>query len=316
MENRVMTQEILQVSPLPPFMMKALQEADFIVHDHSHIKDPEALSKVTAIVGTGAAKVDKKLLMMLPHVKLIAICGVGYDGVDVAAAKEKGIVVTHTPGVLTDDVADLAFGLLLSIGRRIAQADKFVRNGDWVDDEFALMHQVSGARLGLVGMGRIGQAIAKRAAAFDMRIAYSGREPKAGLPYTFYEKVTELAAQVDYLVVAVPGGDGTQNLIDASVLQALGAKGYLINIARGSVVDQPVLVQALKDKTIAGAALDVFWDEPIIDPELRRLPNVVLTPHIASATVETRQAMAALTLGNLQAFYESRTLPTPVPECQ
>jgi lactate dehydrogenase-like 2-hydroxyacid dehydrogenase len=149
-----------------------------------------------------------------------------------------------------------------------------------------------------------------------MLIAYSGREAKADLPYTFYAKVNELAAQVDYLVVAVPGGDGTQNLIDASVLQALGPKGYLINIARGSVVDQPVLVQALKDKTIAGAALDVFWDEPIIDPELRRLPNVVLTPHIASATVETRQAMAALTLGNLQAFYESRTLPTPVPECQ
>jgi hydroxypyruvate reductase len=316
MENRVMTQEILQVSPLPPFMMKALQEADFIVHDHTHIKDPGALSKVTAIVGTGAAKVDKKLLMMLPHVKLIAICGVGYDGVDVAAAKEKGIVVTHTPGVLTNDVADLAFGLLLSIGRRIPQADKFVRNGDWVDDEFALMHQVSGARLGLVGMGRIGRAIAKRAAAFDMRIAYSGREAKADLPYTFYAKVTELAAQVDYLVVAVPGGDGTQNLIDAAVLQALGPKGYLINIARGSVVDQPVLVQALKDKTIAGAALDVFWDEPIIDPELRRLPNVVLTPHIASATVQTRQAMAALTLENLQAFFEGRALPTPVPECQ
>lgn len=311
-----MTQEILQVSPLPPFMMNALHEADFIVHDHTHIKDPGALSKVTAIVGTGAAKVDKKLLMMLPQVKLIAICGVGYDGVDVAAAKEKGIVVTHTPGVLTDDVADLAFGLLLSIGRRIAQADKFVRNGDWVDDEFALMHQVSGARLGLVGMGRIGRAIAKRAAAFDMRIAYCGREAKADLPYTFYKKVTELAAQVDYLVVAVPGGDGTQNLIDASVLQALGTKGYLINIARGSVVDQPVLVQALKDKTIAGAALDVFWDEPTIDPELRRLPNVVLTPHIASATVETRQAMAALTLGNLQAFYEERALLTPVPECQ
>lgn len=311
-----MTQEILQVSPLPPFMMNALHEADYIVHDHTHIKDPGALSKVTAIVGTGAAKVDKKLLMMLPLVKLIAICGVGYDGVDVAAAKEKGIVVTHTPGVLTDDVADLAFGLLLSIGRRIAQADKFVRNGDWVDDEFALMHQVSGARLGLVGMGRIGRAIAKRAAAFDMRIAYCGREAKADLPYTFYEKVTELAAQVDYLVVAVPGGDGTQNLIDASVLQALGTKGYLINIARGSVVDQPVLVQALKDKTIAGAALDVFWDEPIIDPELRRLPNVVLTPHIASATVETRQAMAALTLSNLQAFYQMKALPTPVPECQ
>jgi len=311
-----MAQEIMQVSPLPPFMMNALQEADFIVHDHTHIKDPGALGKVTALVGTGAAVVDKKLLSMLPNVKLIAICGVGYDGVDVAAAKEKGIVVTHTPGVLTDDVADLALGLVLSIGRRIPQADRFVRNGDWVSDAFPMTRKVTGARLGVVGMGRIGRAIAKRAAAFDMRIAYTGREAKADVPYTFYKTATALAAEVDYLVVAVPGGDSTKNLIGASVLQALGTKGYLINIARGSVVNQPVFVQELKDKAIAGAALDVFWDEPIIDSELRRLPNVVLTPHIASATVETRQAMAALTLDNLQAFYERRALPTPVPECQ
>jgi phosphoglycerate dehydrogenase-like enzyme len=311
-----MAQEILQVSPLPPFMMKALQEADYIVHDHTHIKDPGALSKVTAIVGTGAAKVDKKLLMMLPHVKLIAICGVGYDGVDVAAAIEKGIIVTHTPGVLTDDVADLAIGLMLSIGRRIPQADKFVRNGDWVDDVFALTHKVSGARLGILGMGRIGRAIAKRASAFDMRIAYTGRQAKADLPYDFYKTPVELAAAVDYLVVAVPGGNATKNLVDASVLLALGNKGYVINIARGSVVEQPALLQALKAKTIAGAALDVYWDEPIIDPELRRLANVVLTPHIASATVETREAMAALTLNNLQSFFDGRALPTPVPECQ
>jgi hydroxypyruvate reductase len=311
-----MAQEILQVSPLPPFMMNALQEADYIVHDHTHIKDPGALSKVTAIIGTGAAKVDKKLLAMLPHLKLIAICGVGYDGVDVAAAIEKGVVVTHTPGVLTDDVADLAMGLVLSIGRRLPQADKFVRNGDWVDDVFALTHKVSGARLGIVGMGRIGRAIGKRAAAFDMRISYTCREPKTDVSYTFYKTAIALAAEVDYLVVAVPGGDDTKNLIDEQVLAALGSKGYLINIARGTVVDQPVLVQALKEKTIAGAALDVYWDEPIIDPELRRLPNVVLTPHIASATVETRQAMAALTLDNLQAFFDGRALPTPVPECQ
>ncbi|MEN9617782.1 MAG: Glyoxylate/hydroxypyruvate reductase [Pseudomonadota bacterium] len=311
-----MTQEIMQVSPLPPFMMNALQEADYIVHDHTHIKDPGALVKVTALVGTGAAVVDKKLLSMLPNVKLIAICGVGYDGVDVVAAKEKGIVVTHTPGVLTDDVADLALGLMLSIGRRIPQADRFVRNGDWVNDTFPMTRKVTGARLGVVGMGRIGRAIAKRAAAFDMRIAYTGREAKADVPYTFYKTATALAAEVDYLVVAVPGGDSTKNLIGASVLQALGPKGYLINVARGSVVDQPVLVQALKGKAIAGAALDVFWDEPIVDPELRRLSNVVLTPHIASATDETRQAMAALTLDNLQAFYERRALPTPVPECQ
>jgi lactate dehydrogenase-like 2-hydroxyacid dehydrogenase len=310
-----MAQEIMQVSPLPPFMMKALQEAEYIVHDHTHIKDPGALSKVTALIGTGAAKVDKKLLTMLPNVKLVAICGVDYDGVDVTACKDKGIVVTHTPGVLTDDVADLAMGLVLSIGRRIPQADKFVRNGDWVDDQFGLVHKVSGSRIGIVGMGRIGRAIAKRAAAFDMHISYSCRGAKAEVPYAFYKTATQLAAEVDYLVVAVPGGDETKNMIGASVLQALGSKGYLINVARGSVVDQPVLVQVLKDKAIAGAALDVFWDEPIIDPELRRLPNVVLTPHIASATVETRQAMATLTLQNLESFYQKKPVPTPVPEC-
>ncbi len=316
LEDSVMAQEIMQVSPLPPFMMKALQEAEYVVHDHTHIKDPGALNKVTALIGTGAAKVDKKLLTMLPNVKLVAICGVSYDGVDVPACKEKGIVVTYTPGVLTDDVADLAVGLLLSIGRRIPQADKFLRNGDWVDDQFALVHKVSGARVGIVGMGLIGRAIAKRAAAFDMRISYTCREAKTDLPYAFYKTATQLAAQVDYLVVAVPSGEGTKNMIGASVLQALGGKGCLINTAHGSVVDQPALVQALKDKTIAGAALDVYWDEPIIDPELRRLPNVVITPHIASATVETRQAMAALMLANLQAFYERKALPTPVPECQ
>ena len=311
-----MAQEILQITPLPTFMMQMLQQGDFIVHDHTHIKDPGALSKVTAVVGTGGAKVDKKLLMMLPNVKLIAICGVGYDGVDIAAAKEKDIVVTHTPGVLTDDVADLAFGLVLSIGRRIPHADRFVRNGDWVDDAFMLTHKVSGARLGIVGMGRIGRAIAKRASAFDMPIAYASRAPKENLPYRFYDTVVALAAEVDYLVVAVPGGEDTHHLIDSEVLAALGQTGYLINSARGSVVNQPDLVQALKDKTIAGAALDVFWDEPIVDPELRRLSNVVLTPHIASATVETRHAMAALTMQNLQAFYDKAVLPTPVPECQ
>ena len=311
-----MAQEIMQVSTLPTFMMNALQEDDYIVHDHAHINDPGALSKVTALVGTGAAKVDKKLLMLLPNVKLIAICGVGYDGIDVAAAKERGIVVTHTPGVLTDDVADLALGLMLSIGRRIPQADRFVRNGDWVSDTFPLTHKVSGARVGIVGMGRIGRAIAKRAAAFDMRISYTGREAKADLPYTFYKTVTTLATDVDYLVVAVPGGDSTMNLISASVLHELGAKGYLINVSRGTVVDQPVLVQALKNKVIAGAALDVFWDEPVVDPELRRLPNVVLTPHIASATEETRRAMVALTMDNLSAFFEHKPLVSPVPECQ
>jgi lactate dehydrogenase-like 2-hydroxyacid dehydrogenase len=312
-----MTQHIMKVSDLPSFLTDALLKEDYTVHDHAHIVDPHALSKVTALVGTGSgSKVDKKLLSMLPNVKLIALCGVGYDGIELDAVKERGIVVTHTPGTMTADVADLALGLMLSIGRRIPQADKFIRNGDWAVESFAMTRRVSGARVGILGLGRIGRAIAKRAEAFDMHVSYCNRTPKADVSYRFYEKVEAMASDVDFLVVAVPGGAATQNLVNATVLNNLGPKGYLINIARAGVTDQAALLQALKNKTIAGAGLDVFWDEPRVPAELRSLQNVVLTPHIGSHTDETRRAMADLTMANLRAFYAKRPLPTPVPECQ
>jgi lactate dehydrogenase-like 2-hydroxyacid dehydrogenase len=260
--------------------------------------------------------VDRKLLAMFPNVKMISIFGVGYDGIDVAAVQERGIQVTHTPDVLTDDVADLAMGLILSMGRRIPQSDKFVRNGDWVSEPFTMTHKVTGTRLGVVGLGRIGQAIAKRAAAFDMTIAYTGRRAKTNAPFRYYPSATELAANSDYLVVAVPGGDDTKNMINAQVLKALGPKGIVVNIARGSVIDQTALIQALKDKSIAGAGLDVFWDEPNIDPQFFKLHNVVLTPHNGSNTHETRRAMADLALANLKAFFDERPLLTLIPECQ
>jgi len=311
-----MSKDIMLVSSVPTFMMNDLQQ-EYVLHDHAHILDPEAFTKVTAFVGVGSgAKVDRKLLAMFPNVKMISIFGVGYDGIDVAAAKERGIQVTHTPDVLTDDVADLAMGLILSIGRRIPQSDKFVRNGDWVSEPFTMTHKVTGTRLGVVGLGRIGQAIAKRAAAFDMTIAYTGRRAKTNAPFRYYPTASELAANSDYLVVAVPGGDDTKNMINAQVLKALGPKGIVINIARGSVVDQTVLIQALKDKSIAGAALDVFWDEPNIDPQFFKMHNVVLTPHNGSNTHETRRAMADLALANLKAFFEERPLLTLIPECQ
>jgi lactate dehydrogenase-like 2-hydroxyacid dehydrogenase len=246
--------------------------------------------------------------------EFISICGVGYDGVDVISAMERGVKVSHTPGVLNDDVADLALGLMLSIARRIPQADKFVRNSDWVEGPFPLQTKMSGARLGLVGMGRIGQAIAKRAAAFDMSIAYFARHAVPTLPYTYFPSAKELAANVDFLVAITPGGPTTRNLINAEVLQALGNKGFLINVARGSVVDQAALIDALQKKVIAGAALDVYADEPRVPAELRNLQNVVLTPHVASATVQTRQAMAALALANLNAHFEGHTVPALVPE--
>jgi len=311
-----MSKDIMLVSSVPTFMMNDLQQ-EYVLHDHAHILDPEAFTKVTAFVGVGsAAKVDRKLLAMFPNVKMISIFGVGYDGIDVAAAKERGIQVTHTPDVLTDDVADLAMGLILSIGRRIPQSDKFVRNGDWVSEPFTMTHKVTGTRLGVVGLGRIGQAIAKRAAAFDMTIAYTGRRAKTNAPFRYYPTASELAANSDYLVVAVPGGEDTKNMINAQVLKALGPKGIVINIARGSVVDQTALIQTLKDKSIAGAGLDVFWDEPNIDPQFFKLQNVVLTPHNGSNTHETRRAMADLALANLKAFFEERPLLTLIPECQ
>jgi lactate dehydrogenase-like 2-hydroxyacid dehydrogenase len=297
-------------------MMNDLQQ-EYVLHDHAHILDPEAFTKVTAFVGVGStAKVDRKLLAMFPNVKMISIFGVGYDGIDVAAVKERGIQVTHTPDVLTDDVADLAMGLILSIGRRIPQSDKFVRNGDWVSEPFTMTHKVTGTRLGVVGFGRIGQAIAKRAAAFDMTIAYTGRRAKTNAPFRYYPTASELAANSDYLVVAVPGGNETKNMINAQVLKALGPKGIVINIARGSVIDQTALIQALKDKSIAGAGLDVFWDEPNIDPQFFKLQTVVLTPHNGSNTHETRRAMADLALANLKAFFDERPLLTLIPECQ
>lgn len=312
-----MTQHLMKVSNLPVFLTNALQQEDYIVHDHAHIIDPEALTKVTALVGTGSeSKVDKKLLSMLPNVKLIALCGVGYDGIEMDAIKERGIVVTHTPGTMTADVADLALGLMLAMGRRIPQADHFLRNGDWVMEPFTMTRRVSGKRVGILGLGRIGRAIAKRAEAFDMSVAYCGRAPKADAPYAFHTDVASLADAVDFLVIATPGGAPTKHLVNAEVLEKLGPKGFLINIARASVVDQVALLQALKDKTIAGAGLDVFWDEPRVPAELRGFSNVVLTPHIGSHTEETRRDMADLTMANLRAFFAQALLPTPVPECR
>ncbi len=295
--------------------MASLQ-ANFALHLRDNNPAPEALSRVRAIVGGGEAKIDQALMDQMPALEMISICGVGYDGVDVAAAKARGIPVTHTPDVLNDDVADLAIALMLSIGRQLPQSDQFVRANRWVEGAFPLTRKVSGAKLGIVGIGRIGQAIAKRAAAFGMDISYNARSAKADLPFTFVADVVELAEKVDFLVAITPGGAGTRHLINAKVLQALGPQGYLINVARGSVVDEAALIEALQNHTIAGAALDVYQDEPRVPEALRALPNVVLTPHMASGTAETRKAMSDLALANLQAHLSGSPLLTPVPECR
>jgi lactate dehydrogenase-like 2-hydroxyacid dehydrogenase len=298
--------------------LKALQEA-YTVHDCTHITDPAAFEqlapRIVAVAATGESLVPADLLARLPQAKVVSVFGVGYDGVDVSAAIRHGIPVTHTPDVLTDDVADLAMGLVLSVGRTIPQADQFVRQGRWPQGPIALGKKVSGARLGIVGLGRIGKAIAQRAQAFGMSIAYTARSQKPDVGYTYYPTAAALAAQVDFLVVITPGGAGTRHLIDAKVLQALGPQGYLINVARGSVVDEAALVAALQAGTIAGAGLDVYANEPHVPQALWTLPHVVLTPHMASATHETRQAMADLAYANLHAGVTGAPLRTPVPEC-
>ncbi len=309
--------ELLTASRLWPPLMKLLESA-FRVHERLHETDPAAFAalapRIRAIAASGEARVPRELLTRLPALEIISVFGVGYDGIDVAAARERGIPVTHTPDVLTDEVADMAIGLLLAIARRIPQADRYIRAGRWPEGAFALGRKVSGARLGLVGLGRIGRAIAQRAEVFGMSIAYTARTPKPDIDYPFHADVATLAAAVDFLVVITPGGSATHKLIDARVLTALGSDGYLVNVARGSVIDELALVEALQRGTIAGAALDVFEAEPQVPPALFTLDNVVLTPHIGSGTWQTRRAMADLALANLQAHFAGRPLLSPVPE--
>jgi len=276
--------------------------------------------RIRGIAASGDSKVPADLIAQLPALEVISVMGVGYDGVDVAAAKARGVMVTHTPDVLNDDVADLALGLMLSAARQLPAADRFVRSGDWLKGNMPLARKMSGARLGIVGMGRIGQAIALRAQAFGMSIAYTARSAKPGLPHRYLPSAAALAAESDFLVVITPGGAGTRHLINAEVLAALGrsspAGGILVNVARGSVVDEAALIDALERGVIAGAGLDVFEDEPRVPERLRALPQVVLTPHVGSATQGTRQAMADLAFANLQLHLGGQAVRTPVPECR
>lgn len=309
--------DIIAMANLQAVLLEPLQAA-YAVHQRLHETDPEKFRKVAprirAIAATGESSISAELLQQLPALEIISVMGVGYDGVDVAAAQARGVAVTHTPGVLNDDVADLAMALMLAWARQLPRADRFVRAGQWPAGSMPLGRRVSGARLGIVGMGRIGQAIAQRASAFGMRIAYTARSAKADLPHRYLPTAAALAAQSDFLVVITPGGAGTRRLIDAEVLAALGPQGCLVNVARGSVIDEGALIAALESGAIAGAALDVFDNEPHAPQALREMDNVVLTPHIGSATDETRRAMADLALANLQAHFAGNPLLSPVPQ--
>ncbi len=308
--------EILSVAKLWPPYLQELQQT-YVVHDRTHELEPTAFAQIAprirAIAGGGESQVTRALMGQLPALEMISVFGVGYDRYDVAAARERSIPVTNTPDVLTDDVADMGIALMLALSRSIPQADQYVRDGKWMGGPMPLARKVSGARLGIVGLGRIGSAIARRAAGFDMSIAYTSRNKVVDSPYTYYPTPAALAAEVDFLMVITPGGAGTKGLINAEVLTALGAKGYLINVARGSVVDESALITALQNNVIAGAALDVFENEPHVPAALCAMSNVVLAPHVASATWQTRRAMADLAFGNLQAHFAGKPLLTPVP---
>jgi len=299
-----------------PVLQGAL-DAAYQVHRLDLAADPKALlaevgPAIRAVVTTGAGGVANAVVDALPGLELIAIRGVGTDKVDLAHARERGVRVTTTPGVLTEDVADLALALLLAASRRICVADSFVRQGLWPTKSLPLARRVSGKRAGILGLGGIGQAIARRALGFGMSVAYTGRAARPGVPYPFVASLVELAGASDVLFVAASGNPGTLGMVNAEVLDALGPDGILVNIARGSIVDEEALVEALRSGRLGAAGLDVFRDEPRVPGELLALDNVVLQPHMGSATAECRLDMGNLVLANLEAHFAGRPLPSAV----
>lgn len=273
----------------------------------------ELAPRIRAVVTNGIFGIKGELIRSLPALEIIGVFGVGVDSCDLAAARERGVRVTNTPDVLTTGVAELAMGILLDVARRISYNDRYVRAGRWTKEgDPPLSSSLDGRRLGILGMGRIGQAIARRAEAFGMTIAYGGRTAKPGLAYPFHDDPVALAAASDVLMVCCAGGAATRGLVNQAVIEAVGPQGWLINVARGSVVDEPALVAALLDGRLGAAGLDVFAAEPTVPEALWQLDNVVLQPHQGSACEETRAAMGRLVLENLAAHFAGNTLPTPV----
>jgi lactate dehydrogenase-like 2-hydroxyacid dehydrogenase len=313
-----MTVEILVTTPLPPFLYDPLK-AIYRCHDLHLARDKPGLlasvgAAVRGLVQSGRSVTSTELLAALPKLEIVSVFGVGYDGVPVDYCRQHGIMVTNTPDVLTDDVADVATALVLMTARGFGAAERFLRSGQWLKKDPPLTTRLGGKRVGILGLGRIGKAIAHRLEAMGMDIAYTGRTPQPGVKWRYVPTLIALAADVDFLVVACPGGASTRHLVDAGVLAALGSEGTIINIARGSIIDEPALVDALQRGVIRGAGLDVFADEPNVPPALPGMDNVVLLPHVGSATRETRQAMADLCRANLDAWFAGKSPLTPIPE--
>jgi hydroxypyruvate reductase len=314
--KHVLTRAVLLVAPVVDSLQAQLA-ADYPLFRLYEQDDPIAFLReqgenIAAVVTRGDVGVANSILELLPHLGLIAIFGVGTDAVDLRYTRSRDIAVSITSGVLTNDVADLAMGLLLTGARQLCQGDRFVREGRWANGGMPLATQVSGKRIGIFGMGNIGQAIARRASGFDMQVRYTDRKPQDALGYQWCADLHTLARESDFLVIAASAGEANRGIIDASVFNAMPKHAWLINIARGSLVDEPALIAALQNGVIAGAGLDVFAEEPWVPAELIALDNVVLQPHVASATHETRQKMSDVVFANVAAYFSDRPLPNAI----
>lgn len=309
--------DIIITAPLPPFLYDPLKDC-YRCHDYflsSHQPDLLAAEsgKIRGLVQDGGTVTPTLLLDQLPKLEIISVLGVGYDGVPVEYCRQRGIKVTNTPDVLTADVADVAVGLIMMTGRGFLRLNRFVHAGGWQKRGPELTTTLGGKTVGILGLGRIGKAIAQRVTAMGMQVAYTGRK-SLDVSYQFIPDLKVLAAAADFLVVACPGGAATKDLVDADVLAALGRQGTIVNIARGSVIHEPALVKALQDGVIKAAGLDVFAAEPSIPPALLAMDNVVLLPHVGSATLETRKAMGDLCKANLDAWFAGKPILTCIPE--
>ena len=303
---------VLQHGRLLPALEARLAET-YDVHGLWNEADPKAFlaargGEFTALVTSARFGADAETIAALPALKVISSFGVGLDALDLDAARARGIAVGYTPDVLNDCVADTAFALVMDVARRITESDRFVRRGDWQRGQFPLATRVSGKKLGILGMGRIGRVIARRASGFDMEVRYHNRRELDDVDFVYADSLEALAEWADFLVIASAGGAETRGLVSREILDALGPQGYLVNISRGTVVDEAALVEALQHKRIAGAGLDVFEDEPNVPEALFALDNVVLLPHLASNTHETRAAMAQRVEDNLAAFLAGKPM--------
>ena len=308
--------DVLIIGPYPAWDMADL-EARYTVHKLWEAGDKDRFladvgPRIRAVATRGELGAKAELMSRLPQLEIVSCYGVGTDGIDLAYARSRNIAVTNTPDVLTEDVADLGVGLLLATARAIPRGDAHVRSGRWASGNMELTTRVHGKAVGIVGMGRIGAALARRLVAFDCGISYFNRTCRPEQPYRFVSDLVELAKQSDFLVVTAAGGEGTRGIVSAAVIEALGPGGILINISRGTTIDEPALLAALQLNLIKGAGLDVFLNEPSIDPRFAALDNVVLQPHHGSGTIETRKAMGQLVRDNLAAHFADQPVLTPV----